>query len=158
MTPDFDVMVAGHICLDVQPDLSGNARKPFEEIFLPGHLVSSGPVLYSTGGAVANTGLGLNKLGIATCLVGKIGRDLFGQAIRQAVSTYGEHLADELLIDPSLDTSYSIIINYPGVDRIFLHNPGANDSFQASDVPFDQLKRVRLFHFGYPPLMQATFT
>ena len=65
MSPDFEAVVAGHICLDIHPDLSGSGREPFEDIFLPGRLVAAGPVTCSTGGAVSNTGLALNRLGIA---------------------------------------------------------------------------------------------
>lgn len=91
MSSDFDVMVAGHICLDIRPDLSSAERKPFEDIFLPGHLVSCGPVMYSTGGAVANTGLALDRLGVKTRLVAKVGDDLFGKAICQALASHGEN-------------------------------------------------------------------
>lgn len=157
MIPQWDAVVAGHICLDIHPDLSGLERKPFEEVFLPGRLIASGPVSYSTGGPVSNTGLALNRLGIATCLVGKIGDDLFGRAICEVVASHGQHLTEEMVIDASLNTSYTIIVSYPGVDRIFLHNPGANDTFQASDVPYALLERARLFHFGYPPLMRSIY-
>ncbi len=157
MTSGFDAVVAGHICLDVHPDLSGSAREPFEKIFVPGRLIEAGPVTYSTGGAVSNTGLALDRLGIATKLVGKVGDDLFGHTLCQIITSYGENLTDGMIIDASVDTSYTIIINYPGMDRIFLHHPGANDSFEARDVPFGLLERARLFHFGYPPLMRSTF-
>jgi sugar/nucleoside kinase (ribokinase family) len=153
----FDVMVAGHICLDVHPDLSGVERKPFEDSFLPGHVVSAGPIIFSAGGVVANTGLTLNQLGIAPCLIGKLGDDLFGQAVLRALASHGKQLIGEMVVDNTQNTSYSIIINYPYVDRIFLHYPGANDTFQASDVPYELLKQARLFHFGYPPLMQTIF-
>ena len=63
MTLSFDAVVAGHL-LDVHPDLSGAERLPFERIFIPGHLIEAGPVSYSTGGAVSNTGLALKRLGI----------------------------------------------------------------------------------------------
>jgi sugar/nucleoside kinase (ribokinase family) len=157
MTSGFDAVVAGHICLDVHPDLSGSEREPFEKIFVPGRLIEAGPVTYSTGGAVSNTGLALDRLGIATKLVGKVGDELFGQTLCQIITSYGENLTDGMIIDASADTSYSVIINYPGVDRIFLHHPGANDNFEARDVPFGLLERARLFHFGYPPLMRSTF-
>jgi sugar/nucleoside kinase (ribokinase family) len=157
MSPDFEAVVAGHICLDIHPDLSGSGREPFEDIFLPGRLVAAGPVTCSTGGAVSNTGLALNRLGIAARLAGKIGDDLFGQAICQIVEARGSGLADGMIVDASASTSYSIIINYPGVDRIFLHYPGANDTFQAGDVPYALLEQTRLFHFGYPPIMRSTF-
>jgi sugar/nucleoside kinase (ribokinase family) len=157
MSPDFEALVAGHICLDIHPDLSGAGRRPFGDTFLPGRLVAAGPVSYSTGGAVSNTGLTLNRLGIAVRLAGKLGDDLFGQAVRQAVSAQDPCLADGMIIDPNASTSYSIIINYPGVDRIFLHYPGANDTIQASDVSYALLEQARLFHFGYPPIMRSMY-
>ena len=155
MTRDFEALVAGQICLDIHPDLSGVGREPFEEIFLPGRLIAAGPVSYTAGGAVSNTGSALERLGIAARLIGKVGDDLFGQAILQSISARGFGPADGMIVDALASTSYTIIINYPGVDRIFLHYPGANDTFQAEDVPYALLEHVRLFHFGYPPLMRA---
>ena len=158
MTAGFDAVVAGHICLDLHPDLSGSAREPFEKIFVPGHLIEAGPVTYASGGAVSNTGLALNRLGIATRLVGKVGDDLFGRTLCQIIASYGENLTEGIIIDASADTSYTIIINYPGADRIFLNSPGVNDTFHINDIPYDLLKQARLFHFGYPQLMRSTFT
>jgi sugar/nucleoside kinase (ribokinase family) len=157
MSRDIEAVVAGHICLDIQPDLSGSGKEPFDNTFLPGRLVAAGPVICSTGGAVSNTGLALDKLGIATRLVGKVGDDLFGQAIRQIVEVRGHGLADGMIVDSATSTSYSIIINYPGVDRIFLHYPGANDTFEAGDVPYALLEKARIFHFGYPPIMRSLY-
>lgn len=153
----FDAVIAGHICLDIHPDLSGKNRDPFDKIFLPGRLIAAGPAAFSTGGAVSNTGLALNKLGITTHMVGKVGNDLFGQAVRQILASHGDSLADGLITDTSVSTSYSVIIDYPGVDRIFVHHPGANDSFHTNDVPFRLLENARLFHFGYPPVMRSIF-
>ncbi len=52
------VIVAGHICLDIIPQLSGMSREAFERSFTPGHLVQRGLIRLSTGGAVSNVGLG----------------------------------------------------------------------------------------------------
>ena len=153
----FDAVIAGHICLDIHPDLSGENREPFDRIFLPGRLIEAGPAAFSAGGAVSNTGLALNKLGVSAHLVGKVGDDLFGHALRQILASHGGSLADGLVTDPTRGSSYSIIVDYPGVDRIFLHHPGANESFQTTDVPFELLENARLFHFGYPPVMRSTF-
>jgi sugar/nucleoside kinase (ribokinase family) len=150
----FEAVVAGHICLDIIPDLSGIAAGRFQEMFQPGRLLEIGPATFSTGGAVSNTGLALNKLGIKTGLVGKIGEDAFGKAVKQVISLYGPDLADGLVIDPASSTSYTFIISPPGVDRMFLHSPGANDTFDADDVQDDILSAARLFHFGYPPLLR----
>jgi sugar/nucleoside kinase (ribokinase family) len=153
----IDAVVAGHICLDIYPDLSGTEREPFEKTFLPGRLISAGPVTFCTGGAVSNTGLALHRLGISTRLAGKVGDDLFGQAILQIIQSHGERLADGMQVDPSSSTSYTVMINYPGVDRIFLHCPGANDTFSADDVPYEAIRQARLFHFGYPPIMRTIY-
>ncbi len=157
MSGTYSAVVAGHICLDIIPDMTGNTQGKFETMFLPGRLIDVGPAAFSTGGPVSNTGLVLNKLGIATQLMGKIGDDLFGQAIRQIVGLYGPHLADRMIIDKTVSSSYTVVINPPGVDRIFLHCTGANDTFRADDVRYDLLAEARLFHFGYPPLMRLMF-
>lgn len=153
----YDAVVAGHICLDVIPDLPVGAQRDGEMLLRPGHLTEAGPLVFATGGAVSNTGLALHKLGISTQLMGKVGDDLLGQAVRERIVSYGPHLAEGMVIDRTVNTSYTIIINPPGVDRIFLHCPGANDTFSADDVRYDVVAGARVFHFGYPPLMKRMF-
>lgn len=150
-------VVAGHICLDIIPALPASAQDNFETMFLPGRLVQVGSATFSTGGPVSNTGLALHKLGIACQLMGKVGDDLFGQAVKQLMAADDPHLAGGMVVDPTVSTSYTIIINPPGVDRIFLHCPGANDTFTVTDVRYDVVAAAHLFHFGYPPIMQSMF-
>lgn len=150
----FGAVVAGHICLDVIPDLSHNPDPRLSLLLRPGHLIEVGPATFSTGGPVSNTGLALRKLGIRTRLMGKVGNDLFGQAVRQIIASHGPDLAEGIVIDEQVSTSYTVIISPPGVDRIFLHCPGANDTFGVGDVRYDQVAQARLFHFGYPPIMR----
>lgn len=157
MSEQYSAVVAGHLCLDVIPDLSRSSKDKFERMFQPGRLLDVGPVTFSTGGAVSNTGLALNKLGIKTALMGKVGADIFGQAIQQIVASYGADLTGGMIVDQSVASSYTVIINPPGIDRIFLHCPGANDTFTAEDVRYDLLRDARLLHFGYPPLMQRMY-
>ncbi|MBP8718033.1 MAG: carbohydrate kinase family protein [Candidatus Atribacteria bacterium] len=54
-------------------------------------------------------------------------------------------------------TSYTIVLNPPDTDRIFLHYPGSNHTFRASEIPYDLIKDAKLFHFGYPPLMKKFY-
>src|SRR5215470_17805835 len=105
MTSSFDAVVAGHLCLDIHPDLSRVERGPFEKIFQPGRLLISGPVSFSTGGAVSNTGVPLSRLGITTRLVGKIGDDLFGQTVCQVIASHAENLTQDMIVDSSAGTS-----------------------------------------------------
>jgi len=147
-------IVAGHICLDIIPQFVHQTAIDFHTQFQPGSLTRVGPVIFSTGGAVSNTGLVLHKLGIPTRLVARIGDDLFGQQVQRIVSDSGAHLAQGIAAVPGETTSYSVIISPPGVDRLFLHCPGANDSFSADDVPTDWLASTHILHFGYPPVMR----
>lgn len=156
--PKWDAVACGHICLDVIPGLGHLTPDSFARVFQPGRLIDAGPVSFSTGGSVSNTGLVMNKLGVHTALMGKIGDDLFGAAIRQIVAGFGDDLAGGMIVDPSVASSYTVVINPPGVDRIFLHCPGANDTFTAEDVRYELLAQARLFHFGYPPLMKQFYS
>jgi len=147
-----EAVVAGHICLDVFPTLGGGTV-----LFRPGQTVEAGPVVFSTGGAVSNTGLALHKLGIVTRLMGKIGGDLFGQAIRQILESYAPGLSGDMIIADSEASSYSIILSSPRADRMLIHAPGCNATFGADDMHYESLDPARLFHFGYPPLMARMY-
>lgn len=153
----WDVLVAGHICLDLLPSFSQAGGKSFEQSFLPGRLVNAGDIKFATGGPVSNTGLALNRLGVSTRLVGKVGQDNFGDEIMKIIHREGESLAEGMLVSPTDHTSYSIVISFPGSDRLFIHYTGANDTFNSQDIPYPLLEKSRLFHFGYPPVMRRMF-
>jgi sugar/nucleoside kinase (ribokinase family) len=146
-----DAVIAGHVSLDVFPELFG----PLD--LEPGRLNAIGPATFSTGGAVSNTGLAMRRLGVDVRLVGKVGDDLFGQAVIEAYRAVDPALADGLTIAPSAVTSYTIVINPPLRDRSYLHCSGANETFAAGDVRDEHLADARLFHFGYPPLMPRMY-
>ena len=86
--------------------------------------------------------------------MGKIGDDSIGTMIQSILARYG---AGGLLVDPESSTSYTVVLAVPGLDRVFLHNPGANDTFTGADIPEKALEDAALFHFGYPPLMRRTW-
>ena len=149
------VIAAGHICLDITPVFSAQRKVTTpDELLVPGKLIHMEPADVHTGGSVANTGLALKILGNDVTLMGKIGDDAFGKMIEQILAQYG---AGGLLVDANSSTSYSVVLAMPGIDRIFLHNPGANDTFVGSDIPEEALENAVLFHFGYPPLMKQMY-
>jgi D-glycero-alpha-D-manno-heptose-7-phosphate kinase len=150
-------VVAGHLCLDIIPQFDPNVFFDFKTQFQPGSLTRVGPAIFSTGGAVSNTGLVLHKLGIPTTLVGKIGADYYGQAVQQILLRHGDNLTRGISIDACSATSYTVVINPPGIDRLFLHCPGPNDTFSSQDIPLDQIAETDLFHFGYPPMMKRIY-
>lgn len=151
-----DVVVAGHLCIDILPDLSHVKLKDRAEFLRPGATLVTGNATTSTGGPVSNTGLNLIKLGMKTELMGKVGEDAFGDLVPIILREYGGG-TDGLIRDPGVSTSYTIVLTPAGFDRMFLHNPGANDSFTADDINYDLVARSRHFHFGYPPLMRTMY-
>lgn len=155
-TMKTDVVVAGHICLDVIPEIRG-APPSFGDLFQAGKLLEVGPACFGVGGAVANTGLALHRLGVKTALMGKVGDDPFGHAILGILRAYGEDVAAGMIVDPSVASSYTIVLNPPGLDRCFLYCPCANDTFGSDDLDYGRLEGARIFHFGYPPLMRRMF-
>lgn len=149
------VIAAGHICLDITPVFPGTGAEHLEDVLSPGKLVEVKEADVHTGGSVANTGLAMKILGADVTLVGKIGNDAFGDMILNILRQYDA--VEGMLRSDSFSTSYSVVIAVPGIDRLFLHNPGANNAFRADDIPDGVLKDAVLFHFGYPPIMKAMY-
>ncbi len=154
MNAKSEIIVAGHLCLDIIPEIPTDTDVNLTE---PGKLLTIGPVHYSTGGVVSNVGIALHKLGLTPRLIGKIGADLFGQAVIAYFKSFDTSLSENIIISESDDTSYTIVVNPPGRDRTFWHHPGCNDSFSVDDIDMKKLRGARLFHFGYPPIMQRMY-
>ena len=149
-------VVAGHICLDITPVFPEDSGKTdIGELLRPGRLIHVDRPDIHTGGAVANTGLAMKIMGADVRLFGKTGKDEFGMMVRSALDRYDA--GADLIQDTGCATSYSIVLSPPGVDRIFLHCPGANDTFCSADIPDDIIKDAALFHFGYPALMKKMY-
>jgi len=149
------VIVAGHICLDITPIIQGDKTEKLSDILKPGNLIDVGKADIHIGGSVANTGLGMKKLGTDVVLIGRLGNDIFGEMVKKYLEQY--QAEDKMHVVNGESTSYSIVLAVPGIDRIFFHNPGANDTFCPEDVPREVLKDAVLFHFGYPPLMRNMY-
>ena len=149
-------VVAGHICLDVLPKMGHLPTDQFESIFKPGHLISVGEATFTTGGPVSNVGLALHRLGIPTKLIAKVGDDPYGEIICN-IAGQNTNLLTGIRLDPNEPTSYSIIISPPGVDRVFLHCPGVNDTFKSADIDQHIIAEANLMHFGYPPIMRQMY-
>ena len=150
------VIVAGHICLDVTPVFPGIGRMGnVGEIFQPGRLLHMDGVDIHTGGAVANTGLAMKILGNDVSLIGKIGDDAFGKIVLDMLGAY--QAEKDMIVSAQTSTSYSVVLAIPGIDRIFLHDPGANDTFTPEDLDWQMIAQAELFHFGYPPIMKNMY-
>lgn len=149
------VVVAGHICLDITPVFPDVSYRNIHQLFVPGKLINVEDADVHVGGAVANTGLAMDFFGNEVQLMGKVGQDDFGENIVRIAKSHG--ITHGLVMSLTSHTSYSIVLAVPGNDRIFLHYPGANDTFDFSDLDMPAIQQAALFHLGYPPLMSQLY-
>lgn len=149
------MIAAGHICIDITPVINSEKIENITDILAPGGLVHVKEADIHTGGSVANTGLAMKILGGDVSLMGKVGKDEFGRMILNILEKYDA--GSGMIVEEDASTSYSVVLAIPGIDRIFLHNSGANDTFSVSDLNMELIKEAQLFHFGYPPLMENLY-
>lgn len=149
------VISAGHICLDITPVFPEKQYTKVEEILKPGKLIQMEKADVHIGGSVGNTGIAMKILGADVSLVARTGDDIFGKIVLSSMNKYG---ADEAMrVVHGGTTAHSAILAIPGIDRIFLHHPGVNDTFSEEDISEESLKEVTLFHLGYPSVMKKLY-
>ncbi|MCW3493374.1 carbohydrate kinase family protein [Microbacterium sp. SSM24] len=141
----MSITVAGHLCVDLTPSLRGAF------VAEPGRLHDVGPLRARLGGCVANTGRALMRAGLQTTLRADVGTDALASLVRDLARSEG-FAADGLVSRGDASTSYSIVIESPGVDRSFWHHAGANDLFIGDDIVVDG---TDILHLGYPSLLAS---
>ena len=136
------IAVAGHLCVDITPELSAAVQ------LAPGRLIDVGPLSFRVGGCVANTARALGDLGAAVHADGLVGDDELGRYTTRAVAEM-PGVTVRLATHPGRRTSYSLVLERPGSDRTFWHHTGVNDDFDGRTVDLD----ADLLHLGYPSLL-----
>ncbi len=150
MDTPIDVIVSGHLCLDLLPDMAH--VKP-DNLTKPGHMSEAGPITLSTGGVVSNTGLALHRLGVNVRLMAGVGNDLLGRVIIEFLSARDPSLSELISIIPDQPSSYTVVLSPLNADRAFIHCTGTNDTFGEETINFSLLSQAKIFHLGYPPLL-----
>ena len=108
------------------------------------------PVLEANpGGAPCNVLSMLNRLGHKTNFIGKIGNDMFGDQLEEALKEVGIG-TDGLMKDDEVHTTLAFVHTAPDGDRefSFYRNPGADMMLSEDEVDADQIKNSTIFHFG----------
>ena len=146
----FDVIVCGQISLDLHP---GITHLPLNRIASPGKMFSVGALEVTTGGAVANTGLALHKIGVRAGLMTRIGDDMMGDLLTAQIRAFDPHLADLLRRIPGANTPHTLVLSPQGSDRILWHHMGTNADFSAADIDDAIVAQSKIFHLGYPPYL-----
>ena len=108
------------------------------------------PVLEANpGGAPCNVLAMLEKLGKKAAFIGKVGNDMFGTQLKNAVEEVNIDTRN-LVIDKEVHTTLAFVHTYPDGDRdfSFYRNPGADMMLTRDEVQEDLIRDSRIFHFG----------
>src|SRR3989339_245248 len=146
MNRPYDVMVAGHLCLDIIPLFPDTGARRIEEILHPGKLVNVENAKISTGGPVSNTGINMKTLDNKVCFCACVGDDVLGRLTVDILNASGN--AEGIHSINNMASSYTVVVAPPGIDRIFLHNPGTNNHFGPENLDPKLIQQCRHFHLG----------
>ena len=132
---DIDVTALGELLIDFTENGTSPQGNP---------LLEANP-----GGAPCNVLSMLSKLGHRTAFIGKVGADMFGRRLRQAITDAG--IDDSGLVeDKNVNTTLAFVHTMEDGDRdfSFYRNPGADMMLTSADVKEDLIRNCRIFHYG----------
>ncbi len=141
----MDVLCLGIFVADV-------VAKPIEEMPDKGKLVLVDTLELHTGGCASNTGYALNKLGISTGLMGKVGTDGFGDFFSNYMSDAGLDIRGLKRTTTSNTSGTMVMVSSDG-ERTFFHYLGANAELCYEDIDFDIIKEAKILHIAGTFLM-----
>ena len=131
----FDVTALGELLIDFTENGSSSQGNPVMEA--------------NPGGAPCNVLAMLERLGKKTAFIGKVGRDMFGTQLKNAVEEVGIDTRN-LIMDENCHTTLAFVHTYPDGDRdfSFYRDPGADMMLTKEEVQKDLIEASRIFHFG----------
>ena len=123
----FDVTALGELLIDFTENGSSAQGNPMLEA--------------NPGGAPCNVLAMLEKLGKKTAFIGKVGNDMFGTQLKNAVEEVGIDTRN-LVIDNEVHTTLAFVHTYPDGDRdfSFYRNPGADMMLTKDEIQEDLIR------------------
>ena len=130
----FDITALGEILIDFTPVITASGKRTFEE---------------NPGGAPANLLATVAKFGGKTAFIGKVGNDMFGEALGNVLKENGIDTTG-LVVDDVHNTTLAFVALDQSGDRSFsfYRNFGADIFLTKDEVPEDIIKNSKIFHFG----------
>src|SRR6266702_4488500 len=144
------VFVAGSINMDVVATADRHPRI--------GETIAGQAVLYFPGGKGANQAVAAAKLGAATTLIGRLGRDAFGDELKAFLAA--QRVALTFVQDTAEAHTGTAIITVANADNTIVVIPGANALVSAVDVEAPVLAKgdIAVSQFEIPlPAISAFF-
>lgn len=131
----YDVTALGELLIDfTENGVSGQGNPIYEA---------------NPGGAPCNVLAMLAKLERRTAFIGKVGRDIFGNRLKEILAETGIETSN-LIMDEEVRTTLAFVETFPDGDRdfSFYRNPGADMMLREEEVHEDLLRDTKVFHFG----------
>ena len=131
----YDVVALGELLIDFAPVSKSETGYP---------VLAAQP-----GGAPGNFLAALNKFGLRTAMIGKVGDDMFGRLLLGTLQAAGINTSG-VLADPSVFTTMAFVsLDESGNrDFSFARKPGADTCLRPEDVNETLLRSTKVFHFG----------
>lgn len=131
----YDVTALGELLIDFTENGTSKQGNPLMEA--------------NPGGAPCNVLAMIQKLGGKTAFIGKVGKDMFGRQLKNAVEAVGIDTRN-LMEDEEVHTTLAFVHTFPDGDRdfSFYRNPGADMMLTKEEVQEDLIRDSRIFHFG----------
>ena len=131
----YDVTALGELLIDFTENGNSEQGNPLMEA--------------NPGGAPCNMLSMIQKLGGTTAFIGKVGKDMFGRQLRQAVESVGIDTRN-LMEDEEVHTTLAFVHTFPDGDRdfSFYRNPGADMMLTKEEIQEDLIRNSKAFHFG----------
>ena len=131
----YDITALGELLIDfTQNGISEQGNPLFEA---------------NPGGAPCNVLAMAAKLGHKTAFVGKVGKDSFGNQLKNVLEEVGID-ATCLYMDEEVHTTLALVHTMEDGDRdfSFYRNPGADMMLEEEEIPEELIKNSKIFHFG----------
>lgn len=135
-----EVICLGILAADV-------VAKPVKNIPAKGKLELVERMELHLGGCAANTGVDLARLGIKTAIIGKVGRDGFGDFLTEKFRKEGLEVRG-IKRDSQANTSVTMVMVDETGERTFLHYIGANASLREEEIDLDMFPGARILHLA----------
>ena len=131
----YDVIALGELLIDFTPNGTSEQGNPVFEA--------------NPGGAPCNVLSMLGRFGHKTAFIGKVGEDMFGRMLAQAITECGIS-AEGLRFDGAVNTTLAFVHKLPNGDRdfSFYRKPGADMMLTEDEVSEELIAGARIFHFG----------
>jgi sugar/nucleoside kinase (ribokinase family) len=120
---------------------------PLPRLPAAGELLVTDEFLMGAGGCAANVAVVLSKLGVSSRVVGKVGRDSFGDFVTSSLEGFG---IDVSFIGRSetMGTAKTVIVPVAAEDRRYIHTVGANADLTGQDFTPGAMTGIDVVYLG----------